>query len=869
MAPMHSGFLEEYPLIRVDNFTASLPPLPNGISDSARDDLPPGATHFIPPHITFLSHCHTDHLSGLSSLSKSSAPIYCSEVTKGLLLALERKLDRQRYDVGQSTKKCPYRSLRKSQREARILEKESGMSSGSSSWDLLHALPFNNPVVLNYSAQSRIRLTLLSANHMPGSTMFLIEGERGAVLHTGDMRAEEHFIQALLARSHLCRLSIQLTHIITSPKRSALHQHGVSSINSDQQHTFVSSPRLCNIYLDTERILDGGIPLTKSEAILDVLQLLRLFPQSSRVHIGCWTSGYEEFLLSLATVYPKEESGPIHVDRYKMGLFRIMSSESEFEGLSDLGSTEKAGCGRFCACEDTQCIESSDIRIEASEGMDVERWKSVRQDLIEKITLARQGHGEWPKAIPLPLQRHSPLSEVYNMIKQLNPVKITANTAECPARFVLACISERLELSGSDEERIRQQSLMGSNGRPDRDIWAKCSEAWDQSLEDREKPVEDKDFFLRVARFRSLLRAKARSERDRIDKERMDAEEGPNPLDVSLNPIQRSASAPGPWSEQGRYAAVDASPFLTPAMRQAAAAKGGLSPEKSNHRSKGPVLTVELCSRYLAYASMFLGWKIRNPSRYRPEVAWRAIRKMRPDLAKQSEEALLTELGLAIPPWDEVTETQATQGDMSLPKTPPLRATGSENRPSTPTGRSKPLTESISPLMLGAAALLRRLDDEAASQDMNSSPIKATEEDIELVRTNSLVNDENVEMVVEKTAIDDFASLELQLRNFRRARVWSEGGTTGRQLFQLIVSEWQRPSKPINLVRFSHQLNLVGVAVRSRRGRTMLSWEAIDFKEAYQALKVIYSSSSQQNHLPIRGKKVLRYLHEEVRRSFV
>lgn len=780
-------------------------------------------------------------------------------------------MDRQRYDAGQSVKKCPYRSLRKSQKERRVLEKESGVISSTGSWDLLHPLPFNSPILVAYSARVTIRLTLLCANHMPGSTMFLIEGERGAVLHTGDMRAEEHFVQALLARSHLCRLSLQLTHVATSPRRAHTFQAGISSLDSQQQRPFVELTRLNNVYLDTERILDGGTPLTKSQAILDVLQLLRLFPQSSRVHIGCWTSGYEEFLLSLATVYPKEECGFIHLDRYKMGLFRIMARDADFEGLSRLGSTARAECGRLCACDDAECIQSADVRIQAREDMDMVQWKSVRDDLIQRITMARRGDCEWPKNIPLPLQRHSPLPEIFNMIKHLNPIKITANTAHCPARFVLACISERLQLTGAKEERDRQQRLMGPSGRSDMDEWQKCCHAWEQALGAAEESATDDEFYLRVVRFRSLLRARSRSDEDRIERERMDAEEGPTPVEMDSHSIHLPAAAapPGPWSEQGRYAAANASPFLTPAMKDATAAKGGLSPEKT-FGLEGPALTVELCSRYLAYASMFLGWKIRNPSRYRPEVAWRAIRKMRPDLAKQSEEALLVELGLAIPPWEEATQGRVQQ--MSLPKTPPLRAMGSENVPCTPTGRCNTAPNSISPLLLGGAALLRRLDDEIASQDMDSSEIKAGECDVELVRTTSSiscspVNDENIETLVESpAAMIDFADVERQLRQPRRGRLWSERGSRGQQLFQLIVKEWRRSTLPLDPVRFSHQLNLVGAAVRSRRGRAMLSWEAVDFKEAYQALKTIYAAP-HPIRLPGRGKNVLRYLHDEIGRS--
>ncbi|UZJ54575.1 hypothetical protein CBS101457_003895 [Exobasidium rhododendri] len=888
MAPMHSGFLEEYPLIRVDNFTSKLPLLPPSLPTTSLDDLPSEATHFSQPHLSLLSHPHTDHLAGLSSLSRQSAPIFCSDVTKRLLLAMERKVDRQRFDAGLAMKKCPYRMLRKSQKECQVLEREAGKSSAGS-WDLLHSLSFNSPIVLPYTARTSIRLTLLCANHMPGSTMFLIEGERGAILHTGDMRAEEQFIQALLTKSHLCRLSLQHFHIPISPENRKDGQpfEGGESDSIERCQKFVAKPRLSNIYLDTERLLDSGVPLTKSEAILDVIQILRLFPRSTRVYIGCWTSGYEEFLISLSKAFPEGDEGKIHMDRYKKNLYQLMAHDPTFDDLWNMGATDKNDCGRFCACEEEACIESCDVRIEANEGMDASDWRSIKEDLLKRIRQARRQECPWPQKIPLPLQRHSPLREIFAMIRKLQPVKVTANTAHCPARFILAQISQRLTLCGCKDETDRQRSLMGSKGRIDAAEWKTCSEAWSESLKEGDE-MDDEAFFQQVRRFKSTLRGRSRPDTDRIAREAMDAEEGP----ASNQSIVASSLAPasGPWNEKGRYAANITSPFLTPAMRRAAMEKGSVSPEKKDKETLGPALTVELASRYLAYASMFLGWRIRNPSRYRPELAWKAVRKMRPDLAKQSEEALLKELGLAIPAWEgesssvvkyaaeETSKTSLLMVERDMESTPTLNTTTCEGL-NTPPNRAKSLQESISPFQLGSAArLLHRLDEKVASQEMNGGLIEGREEDVELVKVTrgagsegdhcfedtTEEDQENVAISLDEDRDDFFANLEMQLRESQRNIIFKATRPRGERVYSRIMSEWQHV-EPTDMNRFSSQLNLIGAAVRSRRGKAMLCWEKVNFLEAYQSLKSIYATRNAS--LPHRGRVVLRHLREEIRGS--
>ena len=73
-------------------------------------------------------------------------------------------------------------------------------------------LPLNTPTKLELSDNQTITLTLFDANHCPGAVMyfpclrmcemaflnrfyrFLVEGSQGAVLHTGDFRAEPWFL---------------------------------------------------------------------------------------------------------------------------------------------------------------------------------------------------------------------------------------------------------------------------------------------------------------------------------------------------------------------------------------------------------------------------------------------------------------------------------------------------------------------------------------------------------------------------------------------------------------------------------------------------------------------------------------------------
>ena len=109
----------------------------------------------------FLSHCHADHMVGLEAQEFADRlgqypfmKLYCNPVTAGLLLAIPRFAH-----LG----------------------------------DYIQAMPSDEQqLVPVYSAKFELKytltVTLIPAGHCPGSVMFLIIGDAGTVLYTGDFR---------------------------------------------------------------------------------------------------------------------------------------------------------------------------------------------------------------------------------------------------------------------------------------------------------------------------------------------------------------------------------------------------------------------------------------------------------------------------------------------------------------------------------------------------------------------------------------------------------------------------------------------------------------------------------------------------------
>lgn len=130
------GLLEEVPGIAIDRFDGDC----------------------LQSNFLFLSHCHADHMVGLSALTNLHIPIITSEISAVFL-------------------KHQFPGI----------------------CDAIETIEIESPLELSYTwNEKKIQLivTALSAKHCPGSVMFLFETPTQTILYTGDFRIQKsHFHQ--------------------------------------------------------------------------------------------------------------------------------------------------------------------------------------------------------------------------------------------------------------------------------------------------------------------------------------------------------------------------------------------------------------------------------------------------------------------------------------------------------------------------------------------------------------------------------------------------------------------------------------------------------------------------------------------------
>ena len=285
------GVVKEFPTISIDYFR-----------------LRPGRPRL---EACFLSHIHSDHLLGLESLKMPF--VYCSATTRRLLLRMEKYPHRINFAKGiLESRKQHYKHLK----------------------TVLRALPLQTPTELELGPKSRIRATLLDANHCPGAVMFLIEGDGKAILYTGDIRAEAWWVNSIVQNP------IIFPYACGQKQLDCIYLDTTFASHEDRYRTF----------------------LPKAEGLKELLSQVSKLPEDTIFYFRAWTLGYEQVWMSLCNLLGSQ----VHIDAYQLRLFNGITENgkdgySMFEGPAltgfSVGNQEQLGClstdpnSRLHSCE--------------------------------------------------------------------------------------------------------------------------------------------------------------------------------------------------------------------------------------------------------------------------------------------------------------------------------------------------------------------------------------------------------------------------------------------------------------------------------------------------------------------------------------
>ncbi|KAG1718369.1 beta-lactamase-like protein, partial [Suillus lakei] len=329
------------------------------------------------PALCLLTHSHTDHILGLSSKS-FAARVVCSR-HKRVLLRHEIYLERAKKDAGEVATRT-FAHLK--------------VEGGALRRDLLNAVPLNTPTEFELSPTETVTITLIDANHCPGAVMFLIEGPRGTILHTGDVRAE-HWLLKSLTRNPFLQPYI--------PDRGR----------------YPLTKTLNAIYLDTACMLRGTVVPTKENAVKGLVELIALFDKDTFFFINLWTWGYEDILKGIA------RGVPIHVDRYKHAVYTHISDPFLRTLVTrDATSTRFHACERFERCSfPPRSIEGKKVVYVNPVAMGCAQWEGYRMDVRRCLAM-----GKDVDRLLVPLERHSPLPELLNLVSLFRPRRVVPNT---------------------------------------------------------------------------------------------------------------------------------------------------------------------------------------------------------------------------------------------------------------------------------------------------------------------------------------------------------------------------------------------------------------------------------------------------------
>ncbi|XP_043858405.1 5' exonuclease Apollo isoform X1 [Dromiciops gliroides] len=272
-----------------------------------------------PARLFFLTHLHADHTEGLSSTW--ARPLYCSPITARLV----------------------HRRLQVSKKWIRALE------VGES-----HVLP------LDEIGQETMTVTLIDANHCPGSVMFLFEGYFGTILYTGDFRYTPSMLQ-----EPALRLGKQI-------------------------HT---------LYLDNTNCDPALVLPSRQEATHQIAELIRQHPQHD-VKIGLYSLGKESLLEQLGLQFQTW----VVLSPQRMEVVQLME-------LADVFTVEE-GAGRIHAVNHAEVCWSTMLQ-----------WNRTHPT-IAILPTSRRFQAAHPGIHVVPYSDHSSFSELCDFVAALRPCQV-------------------------------------------------------------------------------------------------------------------------------------------------------------------------------------------------------------------------------------------------------------------------------------------------------------------------------------------------------------------------------------------------------------------------------------------------------------
>lgn len=165
-------------------------------------------------------------------------------------------------------------------------------------------------------------MTLIASSHCPGSVMFLFESAKAAVLYTGDLRAEEWYVNSLSHHPSLTPYYNGMTHL--------------DCMYIDTTFAYRGQP-----YID--------IP-PNAYGIQSLINLLERYSENTIFIFNTLTIGYEMVWVAIASRFKTQ----IHVDPYLFNLYRCIAPQSnDLIGrvLVDNYLTTSETASRFHACQ--------------------------------------------------------------------------------------------------------------------------------------------------------------------------------------------------------------------------------------------------------------------------------------------------------------------------------------------------------------------------------------------------------------------------------------------------------------------------------------------------------------------------------------